>query len=134
MIGVLVIADSGASLQRLSNVLRELPDVHIVRHCSGGAPVGPTVAAAAPDVVLLDELRWPGMTVRRIVEISEHSPARVIVCASRLEAAWLADALRAGASALVPQSADAVTLGIVMREVVLADAFETSIDQAVAAA
>jgi DNA-binding NarL/FixJ family response regulator len=134
VIGVLVIADNGASLQRLSNFLSELPDVHIVRYCSGGAPVGPTVVAAAPDVVLLDELRWPGMTVRRIAEITELSRARVIVCASRLEAAWLADALRAGASALVPQSADAATLGIVMREVVLADAFETSIDQAVAAA
>jgi DNA-binding NarL/FixJ family response regulator len=134
VIGVVVIADNGAALQRLSKLLSELPNVHIARHCSGGAPVGPAVAAAAPDVVLLDELRWPGMTVRRVAEISELSDARIIVCASRLESGWLADALRAGASALVPQSADAATLGIVIGEVVLADALDSSMGQAVEAA
>ncbi|MDP9262232.1 MAG: hypothetical protein M3O89_09690, partial [Actinomycetota bacterium] len=103
-------------------------------HCSGGAPVGATVAAAAPDVVMLDELRWPRMTVRRIAEIRELSRARVILCASQLEADWLADALRAGASALVPRSADAATLRIVIGEVVVAVALESSMDQPAQAA
>jgi DNA-binding NarL/FixJ family response regulator len=134
VIGVVVIADNGAALQRLSKVLSELPNVHIVRHCSGGAPVGATVAAAAPDVVLLDELRWPGMTVRRVAEIRELSRARIIVSASRLESVWLADAMQAGASAHVPQSVDARTLGILIRDVVLADALDRSMDQAAEAA
>ena len=134
MIGVVIVADSGAALQRLSELVSSLPDVDILRHLSGGAPVGATVAAAAPDVVVLDELRWPGMTVRRIAEMSELSRARVIVCASQLEAGWLADALRAGASAVIPRSADAATLRIVLGEVLLADAFRTPADQTVQAA
>ena len=134
MIGVVIVADSGAALRRLSELLSELTDVHIVRHCSGSSPVGATVAAAAPDVTLLDELRWPRMTVRRIVEISELSRAPVILCASQLEAGWLADALRAGASALVPRSADAGTLRTVIGEVVPAGDVETSLHHAVQAA
>jgi DNA-binding NarL/FixJ family response regulator len=122
VIAVMIIADSGAGLRRISQALNELPDVHIVRHCSGGAPVGATVASAAPDLVVLDELAWPRMTVRRISEIGEHSAARVILSTSQLEAGWLADALRAGASALVPRSADAATLRTVMAEVLATDA------------
>jgi DNA-binding NarL/FixJ family response regulator len=134
VIGVVIIADSGAGLQRISQVLNELPDVHIVRHCSGGAPVGATIAASAPDLVVLDELGWPRMTVRRITEITEHSAARVILSTSQLEASWLADALRAGASALVPRSANAATLRTVMAEVLATDALETSMDTTVKAA
>jgi DNA-binding NarL/FixJ family response regulator len=133
MIGVAIIADNGAAMRRLSEILSELPDVHIVRHCSGGAPVAATVAATAPDVVLLDELRWPGMTVQRIAEIRAMSDAPVIVCAARLDAGWLADALRAGASALVPRAADATTLRTVIGEVVLADAFQPPHDRVQAA-
>jgi DNA-binding NarL/FixJ family response regulator len=132
VIGVVIVADRGAALQRLSELLNALPDVHILRHLSGGAPVGATVAAAAPDVVVLDELRWPGMTVRRVAEMSELSPTRVVVCASHLEAGWLADALRAGAAAVIPQSADASTLRIVIGEVLAADA--TPADETVQAA
>jgi DNA-binding NarL/FixJ family response regulator len=133
VIGVAIIADNGAAMRRLSEVVSELPDVHIVRHCSGGAPVAATVAATAPDVVLLDELRWPGMTVQRIAEISAMGDAPVIVCAARLDAGWLADALRAGASALVPRAADATTLRTVIGEVVLADASRPPHDRAQAA-
>jgi DNA-binding NarL/FixJ family response regulator len=134
VIGVVIVADSGAALQRLSELMNALPDVDILRHLSGGAPVGATVAAAAPDVVVLDELRWPGMTVRRIAEMSELSRARVIVCASQLEAGWLADALRAGASAVIPRSADAATLRVVLGEVLRGDTFGTSADETVQAA
>ena len=133
MIRVVVVADSGAGLRRLSDVLAGLPDVQLVRHCSGSAPIAPNLITAA-DLVLLDELRWPRMTVRRIAEIRAAGRAFVVVSASDLEAGWLADALRAGASALIPQSADAATLRIVMEEVVLAGARETSDDPAVKAA
>lgn len=126
MIAVAVVADSGAALRRLSTSLSGLQDVHIVRHCSGVSPVAAHVAAAAADVVLLDELRWPRVTVRRIEELNALGRARVIVCASRLEAGWLADALRAGAAAIVPRSADAATLRIVIGEVVAAGARESS--------
>jgi DNA-binding NarL/FixJ family response regulator len=134
MIGVVVVADTGARLRLISEQLNLLPDVHIVRHCNGRSPVAATVAAAAADVVLLDELSWPGMTVRRIAEITQLSHAAVILSASQLEAGWLADALRAGASALVPRSADAATLGTVIAEVVRAGRLGTSTDETVQAA
>ena len=42
----------------------------------------------------------------------------MIVRTARPDAGWLADALRAGASAVVPATAGAETLGVVLQEVV----------------
>jgi len=124
VIGVIVVADTGAALRRLSMVVSELPDVHIIRHCNGNASVVANVAATAADIVLLAELRWPRVTVKRVAEISALRRPRILVSASELGAGWLADALRAGASALVPQSADAGTLRVVIDEVIASGASE----------
>jgi len=130
VIGVVVIADTGAALQRLSQVVEDLPDVYIIRYCSGRGPVRAATAAAAPDVVLVDEMRWPRMTLTRIADIADGAP--VVVCTSRPEARWLGDALRAGARAVVPYSVGATTLRHVMRDV-LAAGDDASTDAALAA-
>ena len=64
-------------------------------------------------------MHWPRLALQRLEEIHEVLPeARVIVRAARPDAGWLADALRAGASAVVPATAGAETLGVVLAEVV----------------
>ena len=64
-------------------------------------------------------MRWPRLALQRLDEIRDVLPhARVVVRAARPEAGWLADALRAGASAVVPATAGAETLGVVLNEVV----------------
>jgi DNA-binding NarL/FixJ family response regulator len=117
VISVVIVADSGAALQRLTETIGELPDVHIVRHCHGRGPLRPQVAARRPDLVVMDEMHWPRMTLRRIAEIDTP----VVLCTSRPEARWLGDALRAGARAVVPHSAGAATLRQVMAEALAAE-------------
>jgi len=119
VISVALIADSGAALEAMTRSLASLPGVNIVRHCHGHARVGAGLVRCAPDLVLLDEMHWPRLALQRLAEIHEVLPeARVIVRAGRPDAGWLADALRAGACAVVPATAGAETLSLVLQEVV----------------
>jgi DNA-binding NarL/FixJ family response regulator len=119
MIAVALIADNGAALEDMTRSVASLPGVSIVRHCHGHARVGAGLQRSAPDIVLLDEMHWPRLALRRLDEIHRVLPeARVIVRAARPEAGWLADALRRGASAVVPATAGPETLALVLQEVV----------------
>ena len=118
MISVALIADSGPALEAMTRGLAALPGVDIVRHCHGHTPIGPGLKRCAPDLVLLDEMHWPRLALQRLDEIHEVLPqARVVVRAARPDAGWLADALRAGASAVVPATAGPETLGLILQEV-----------------
>ena len=119
MISVALIADSGPALEAMTQSLASLPDVEIVRHCHGHARLGAALTRCAPDLVLLDEMHWPPLALQRLSELRALLPGtRVVVRADRADADWLADALRAGASAVVPATAGADTLGLILTEVV----------------
>ena len=118
MISIVVIADNGPALEAMTRSLVSLPGVNIVRHFHGHARVGAGIKRCGPDLVLLDEMHWPRLALRRLDEVRELLPdTRVVVRAARPDAGWLADALRAGASAVVPATAGADTLGLVINEV-----------------
>lgn len=119
MINVALVADSGAAMEAMTQSVSTLSRVNIVRHCHGRAPIGRALGRFAPDLVLVDEMHWPRLAMQRIEEIRESLPhARIVVRAEQPEAGWLADALRAGASAVVPATAGPETLGLVLAEVV----------------
>jgi len=119
VISIALVADSGAAMEEMTRSVSTLSRVNIVRHCHGRAPIGRALARFAPDLVLVDEMHWPRLAMQRIEEIRETLPqARIVVRAERPDAGWLADALRAGASAVVPATAGADMLGLVLAEVV----------------
>jgi DNA-binding NarL/FixJ family response regulator len=119
VINVALVADSGPAMEAMTRSVATLARVDIVRHCNGRAPITPALKRCAPDLVLVDEMGWPRLAMQRIEEIRSTFPhAQIIVRAERPEAAWLADALRAGASAVVPGTAGPETLGRVLAEVV----------------
>lgn len=123
MISAALVADSGAALEAMTSSLVTVPGVMIVRHCHGRSPVGRSLQPFNPDLVLIDEMGWPKVALQRIAEVHELLPGtRIVVRAGRPEASWLAEALRAGASAVVPQTAGTETLGVVIREVTAAQA------------
>jgi DNA-binding NarL/FixJ family response regulator len=119
VIAVALIADNGPALEAMTRSVASLPGVTIVRHCHGHARVGASLKRCAPDLVLLDEMHWPRLALQRLEEIRQILPAtRIVVRSQRPDAGWLADALRAGASAVVPATAGAETLAVVLKEVV----------------
>ena len=95
MISVALIADSGPALEAMTSSLASVPGVNIVRHCHGHARIGAGLTRCAPDLVLLDEMRWPRLALQRLDEIRDLLPhAHVVVRAARPEAGWLAEALQ----------------------------------------
>jgi DNA-binding NarL/FixJ family response regulator len=119
VISIALVADRGAALEAMTRSVATLAQADIVRHCHGRTPIAPALARFAPDVVLVDEMGWPKLALQRIEEIRATLPnARIVVRAERPEAGWLAEALRSGASAVVPATAGPETLGLVVAEVV----------------
>jgi DNA-binding NarL/FixJ family response regulator len=121
MIRVVVIADSGAVLASLTAAVGTVPGAYIVRHGSSVGPVDRLVAPLEPDLVVIGDLLAPYDALARLGEIRRAAPqAQVVVLSSSPEAAWLADALRAEASAVLPGNLEPNTLGVVLREVLAA--------------
>jgi DNA-binding NarL/FixJ family response regulator len=135
VIAVALVADSGPALEAMTRSVAGLTRVNIVRHCHGHSPIGPALKRFAPDLVLVDEMGWPRLALQRIAEVRATLPfARIVVRAARPEAGWLADALHAGASAVVPATAGAETLALVLAEVVSERELEGHGDSAALAA
>jgi DNA-binding NarL/FixJ family response regulator len=113
----LVIADSGPALADLTLALFELKNVEL-RHANGRTQVTRLARAFAPDLVVIDDMRWPRQAMARIAEVREAAPhAAIVVLTEELEGNWLADALRQGAAAVLPTTADAETLREVFADV-----------------
>jgi len=114
----LVVADSGPAMAALTGTLRHMPELEIVRYATGGSPIAALVRATAPDLVLIDELHRREHVLARLAEARREAPdAAAVVLAAEPHAGWLADALRAGAAAVVPGPVGQATLELVLREV-----------------
>jgi len=119
---VIVVADSGPALANLTAAVGTLAGAYIVRHASSAGPLERLVAPLAPDLVLIGDLLTPGQGLTRLAEVRRAAPAaKVVVLSSTPEADWLADALRAHASAVLPGNVELHTLGLVLREVLGTD-------------
>jgi DNA-binding NarL/FixJ family response regulator len=117
VIRAIVIADSGPVMARLTRTLGEVGGVDIVRHASGRKRVDALVGGCAPDLVVIDDMRWPPRALTRVAEVRRAAPdAAVVVLAERLEGSWLAEALRMGAAAVLPADTDPQTLRRVLHE------------------
>jgi two-component system response regulator DesR len=132
MTSVVIIADSGADMARLTAIVHSAPGMVLVRHASGRAPVASIVADHRPSLIVLGEMSPRRLVLERLAEIRSASPAsRTVVVASSADARWLGAALAAGASAVVPGGPSAEALGTVLREVLQSDpAAATALAQA----
>jgi DNA-binding NarL/FixJ family response regulator len=117
MTRVIVIADGGPTLEVLTRTLNGLKGVEIVRHL-GGRPPAALMERLQPDLVFIDELTSPEACLEAVARSRTAAPdAAIVVRAARPEASWLADALEAGAHAVLPAVADVTTLQLVLDEV-----------------
>jgi DNA-binding NarL/FixJ family response regulator len=123
MIRVLVVADSGQVMDTLTRSLQAIERVDIVGYANGRSPVDAIVRSIHPDVVLVDEMRWPVIALTRVSEICEAVPAvKIVVLTERPDVGWIADGLRRGAAAIVPRAMNAQTLDRVLGEALRTDA------------
>jgi DNA-binding NarL/FixJ family response regulator len=113
----IVVADSGAVHASLTQRLAGNDRIELVRHASGRTNVEPQMRGFAPDLVLLHDMELPLRALARVQEIRRAAPgATIVVLAERLQGAWLAEALRLGATVL-PADVDQSAFARVLAEV-----------------
>jgi DNA-binding NarL/FixJ family response regulator len=118
MTRAVIVANSGAVQAEVTHALLEARNVEIVRHVSGRSDVATIVEGFRPDLVVVDEMHWPPRALSRVAEARQAAPdAAIVVRAESIEGAWLAQALREGASAVIPAQASAATFRQVVAEV-----------------
>lgn len=117
---LMIIADHSIVVHAIRLALRQTAGFQVVGFVDGRRPVGPSVIELRPDVVLVDDMENPEHALARLREVGEHAPdAKTMLLTVRMEDAWLEEAFAAGAGAAVSKSVHPVTLGTLLREVVL---------------
>ena len=107
-------------MEAMTRSIRWSPTSTSRRHCHGHAPDRRPRWRAAR-LTWSSSTRWAGRASRSSASKSFARCSRRPASSSapsRPEAGWLADALHAGASAVVPATAGPETLGLVLQEVV----------------
>jgi DNA-binding NarL/FixJ family response regulator len=118
---VVIVADSGPVLAKLTTGTSTVPGAYVARHLSSAAKLERLVARLEPDLILIGDLVAADRALTLLAEVRSAAPsAKVVLLSSTPEATWLADALRAHADAVLPGTLHPHTLGVVLREV-LAD-------------
>lgn len=119
MVRILVVDDHPIVRSGISGLLATEPDFIVVGEASSGEEALAMVAAAAPDVVLMD-LRMPGMggveATRRLVRLAD-APPRVLVFTTYEEDDQILAAIEAGANGYLVKAAPAEELAAGVRAV-----------------
>jgi DNA-binding NarL/FixJ family response regulator len=117
MTRVVIVADRESAKARLTASVELIDGAEIVRVAHGRSSVARLVAASAPSLVLVGELSAHRLMVERLTETRAAAPDADIVVVAAAGSRWLADALRAGATAVLPGDLGARALAAVLQEV-----------------
>ena len=131
---VLVVANHPGIVYAVRRVLRQTAGFTLVGYVAGHGPIGPVVADACPDVVIVDDLGAPAEAVKRIAEVHRGLPsAKVILFVPDAGLDWLEDAVSAGAHAVLSKTIDPTSAGTLLREIVRGTVFHCLADPAIRA-
>ncbi len=114
---ILLADDHHIVRQGLRALLEGEPDFSLVGEASDGTEVLPLVERLKPDVVVLD-IKMPGLSGIEVArEVAQKTATKIVMLSMYSEDAYVAQSLRAGASAYVLKEARAGDLVHAIREV-----------------
>jgi DNA-binding NarL/FixJ family response regulator len=116
---IAIVADSGATMAKLTAAVTAVKGAHIVRYGNSRTRLERLLAPAEPDVVVIGDLHTAAGALVRLAEIAGTAPAaKVVLLGDGQEVRWLPDALRARAAAVLPGNIEARVLAVVLGEVI----------------
>ena len=119
MIRAIVIGDAGPELDEVADALGTTSPIRIVGRLSGRAPVAEAIMRLAPSVTFIQEPYWSPLPSALTREARRAAPdAALIIRAADATPDWVADAMNAGATAVLPATVDASSLGRVVLQIV----------------
>jgi DNA-binding NarL/FixJ family response regulator len=115
---VVIVTDNGFAAEAIRRSFRDTSGVRVAGYVDGRQACGAAVAEAQPDVVIVDEMTWSSSAVDRIAEVRRAVPgAKIVALTSQPAAAWLNDAIRAGAHASIAKTVQPNLIGPLVREI-----------------
>lgn len=118
MNGMAVIGDPGPGRDDVARALAATPGLTVLDTISGRRPIATSIARLRPAVTLLVEPISSPLPVALIREARSAAPhAVLIVLSSDATPGWVAEALIAGATAVLPATVDVKAVGRVVTEI-----------------
>ncbi|HZE04603.1 MAG TPA: response regulator transcription factor [Solirubrobacteraceae bacterium] len=116
---LLVVADNSLILGAIAIGLRESGEFKLLGHVDAGTPSWRAIVAAAPDVVLIDDMDRGDAILDLVRQVAAESPdTAVIVLTMTMQAEWLDAIFAAGAIATISKAAHPMALATLVRETI----------------
>ena len=124
---LLLIADDPLSASALRRALRATSAFEVLDgYVDGAVSCSATMAAHAPHVVVIDQLRSRDDTIARIAEVHAMAPAaKIVLLQDQMKPAWLTAAAAAGADAAIAKTFRLDGIGALVREVAAGNVFHS---------
>ena len=107
-----IVAARPSAGEAIRLALRQAGRLEVLGFVNGRSAGDAAIKLARPDVVLVDDMDCPPDAVARVREARAAAPqATIVLLAHDLQAAWLSEAIDAGADALVSKSMHPGSLG-----------------------
>ena len=122
---LMVVADDPLSASALRRALRAASAFEVLDgYVDGAASFSAAMAAHAPHVVVVDQMRSRDATIARIAEIHALLPvAKIVLLQDQMDPAWLTAAATAGADAAIAKTFRLDGIGALVREVAAGNVF-----------
>jgi DNA-binding NarL/FixJ family response regulator len=131
VIRLLVVADNAFVAEAIRRNVRHASALEVLGWVDGRRTCAAEMAEASADAVIVDEMSHIEHAVARVAEARESAPAaKVIVLASHMEPAALAELVDAGAHAAIAKTVHAVNIGVLVREICAGGLYHAFANQA----
>jgi DNA-binding NarL/FixJ family response regulator len=115
---ILIVAENALAAEAIRRALRYAPTCRVLGYVDGRQPCGAPIGQARPDVVIVDELDGPTTVLARVRDVRGAAPdAKIVLLTAEMKPEWLDQAAGAGIDAAIAKTAQAASVGMLVREV-----------------
>jgi DNA-binding NarL/FixJ family response regulator len=115
---LMIVTDNSFAAQSIRLALRQTAGFQVIGFIDGTVAIGARAAEAAPDVIVVDDMREHEHSIARLEELSTLCPeAKRIFLTMRMDESSLAHAFEAGAEAVISKEVHPVSLATLLREI-----------------
>jgi DNA-binding NarL/FixJ family response regulator len=123
---VLIVTTNAFAAETIRRELRHASGCQVLGYVDARRPCALAVSQAAPEVVLVDDSSAPDAVLMSVREARKGAPeAKLVLLTTRMDRTWLEEASRAGIDAAIAKTGRPATLGLLVREVVAGNVFNS---------
>jgi DNA-binding NarL/FixJ family response regulator len=114
---LVIVADNSLIMEAIRIGFRKSPEFNLVGHADGRRTSAQTIAAARPDVVLLDDMDRSDQALQLIRDLqAEDEQISILVLSVGMDPEWLDEIFEAGATGVISKAAHPLALATLVRE------------------